>query len=404
MKGDLIQCSYSNCQTNFVKKKGNHHACCASHRSLSNREKRGLKFNGFLSRTDKTVPKPQEQIIQRQKARAEPRAEAPAVAPIQKRQPRRMQLLDQGIDNLVQQHYREILVPKKNRYRATKVIAGLTTLNGLANCKGNVSCHVKNTVPHTLAAIGLGLVIDTVAHWLNPNEIVRQPIQNTGQKIDPIILKQKANTDLSKQVEQGMTISAKDYRNIEIDKISFNPKYSFFMGDPQRNFYMTVHGSPGHGKSTFCVEFAQYFQNKHGKVLYLASEQSGLDQALQQTLNDYNATFDLETNPHRFSKEQMIEKFRSYDLVILDSVNDLGLYPYDVKDYRKESNAAVIAVLQSTKDGKFKGAQTWLHDVGISVKAENFEAVLEKTRYRDYNNNFPDKNMKIKIGADRKNV
>jgi len=43
-------------------------------------------------------------------------------------------------------------------------------------------------------------------------------------------------------------------------------------------------------------------------------------------------------------------------------------------------NTAVLAVLQSTKQGSFRGSQSYKHDCDIFVEIKNFKVVQEKAR------------------------
>ena len=199
------------------------------------------------------------------------------------------------------------------------------------------------------------------------------------------------------RAKNGDFVSALDYRKIEIPTIAMSPEYDYLFGMPSRDFYMVIHGLPGNGKTSFAVKFSQYFHKHHGKVLYLASEQSGIDLSLQDILKKNKATFSIHTNPRQLTEEHLLAAFKNYDLIILDSATDLGFYPSEVKKLQEQSGKALISILQSTKDGGFKGSQEWLHDVDISLKISNYEAVLEKTRFKTSNRKTPTKGTTIPI-------
>jgi len=199
------------------------------------------------------------------------------------------------------------------------------------------------------------------------------------------------------KIKKGGFVSAKDYRKITIPTIAMSPNYDYLFGMPSRDFYMVVHGLPANGKTSFAVRFAEYFNQFHGKVLYLASEQSGVDLAFQDILKENKAKFQIHTNPRSLSEEHLLAAFKSYDLIVLDSATDMGFYPSAVKELQEQSGKALIAILQSTKDGGFKGSQEWLHDVDISLRIEDFEAVLEKTRFKSLNKKTPTKGTVIPI-------
>ena len=177
-------------------------------------------------------------------------------------------------------------------------------------------------------------------------------------------------------------ISSRDYRNEKIERISLNAKYRTLFGNPSKDFYMMVDGLPGHGKSYWVMEFAEYYNRQIGNVIYYAAEQNGQNLALQEMQNTLETTFTIERQPKKLSKSDMIKDFNQYDLVVIDSINEMGLSAKEIKDIRDASGAAIVGILQSTKDGQFKGGQEYLHDVDISVKLNTFKPEVIKSRYK----------------------
>ena len=133
---------------------------------------------------------------------------------------------------------------------------------------------------------GAGAVLDFA--FYQPQELPPQ-IQQT-----PLV---NQSIEAAKKAKSGDFISAADYRKITIPTIPMAAQYDYLFGMPSRDFYMVVHGLPGNGKTSFAVKFAEYFNKQHGKVLYLASEQSGIDLSFQEILKEQNATFQIHTDP-----------------------------------------------------------------------------------------------------------
>jgi len=235
---------------------------------------------------------------------------------------------------------------------------------------------------------GLGAILD-FAFYQSPPPISNEQVIESQQV--------QKSLEVAKKAKQGDFISASDYRRISIPTIPMAGQYDYLFGMPSRDFYMVVHGLPGNGKTSFAVKFAQYFQKQHGRVLYLASEQSGIDLSLQDILKQHKATFEIHTNPRALTEEHLLAAFKNYDLIILDSATDMKFYPSEVKKLQQQSGKAMMAILQSTKDGSFKGSQEWLHDVDISLRIEDFNAVLEKTRYKTASKKIPTKGTVIPI-------
>lgn len=54
----------------------------------------------------------------------------------------------------------------------------------------------------------------------------------------------------------------------------------------------------------------------------------------------------------------------------------------------KFRNSAIIAICQSTKDGKVRGSYEMIHDCDIAVKVTNGIAVTAKNRFKEKNMEF----------------
>lgn len=177
-------------------------------------------------------------------------------------------------------------------------------------------------------------------------------------------------------------ISADAYRSLNIPIISFEEPYNYLLGKPRKNFYKIVTGLPGHGKTTYCVKFANYFSTRHGKVMYVQAEQPNENADFQSVLDRCNASgFDIEIKAYNLDMEKLSRLMSNYDLVILDSVNRMKLKPEDLEELKADNrDTALLAVMQSTKEGSFKGGQEYMHDCDIFVKIDNFIAYQEKSR------------------------
>lgn len=203
----------------------------------------------------------------------------------------------------------------------------------------------------------------------------RNPAKIEAPKIS--MDKIKAN---SSQESIGI-LSAKDYKDAQIPTIGFTGKYLYLMGDPSHGFYMMVTGAPGNGKSTFSIQFSEYLNSNHGRVLYLAAEQPRLNLPLQNLLKENNVSFDIHTQPP--SKLELLnEQIKGYKFVVFDSVNHMNLSSYDLKKL-KDSNPLIsfVCVMQSTKAGEFKGNQEYLHDCDIRVNLKRPKVYQTKSRF-----------------------
>ena len=184
------------------------------------------------------------------------------------------------------------------------------------------------------------------------------------------------------KLEKGDVVSSEDYRKAIIPSIEVSEKYNYLFGNPAPNFYMVVTGEAGHGKSTFATQFAEYFNLNHGKALYLASEQSGANLALQELFKRYNTSFDIHTKPKSLKGSELVKLISKYKLVVIDSANHMRINSEQIELLRENAKeTAFVVILQNKKDGHFKGSNEWKHNCDVFIKCEKLVAKSQKTRY-----------------------
>ncbi|RYZ27612.1 MAG: hypothetical protein EOO10_12180 [Chitinophagaceae bacterium] len=158
-------------------------------------------------------------------------------------------------------------------------------------------------------------------------------------------------------------MNSMDFANMEFNTLGFQGKWLELIGDPSSNFTAMVYGKPKMGKSYLCIDFAGYLARHHGKVLYVAKEE-GLDMTLQKKLNDKAVA-----HPNLFVSSILPTSLSSYDFIFLDSVNRLGLQPEDLNKLKAANpTKSFIFIFQSTKDGNFRGANSFQHDVDVVIE------------------------------------
>jgi len=122
--------------------------------------------------------------------------------------------------------------------------------------------------------------------------------------------------------------------------------------------------------------FAGYLARNHGKVLYVAKEE-GLDYTLQQKLNDKNVA-----HPNLFVSSVLPESLAAYNFIFLDSVNKLGLSPEDLNRMKAlNPTKSFIFIFQSTKDGNFRGANSFQHDVDVVIEVPDKGKAVQMGRF-----------------------
>jgi hypothetical protein len=171
-------------------------------------------------------------------------------------------------------------------------------------------------------------------------------------------------------------MNSMDFANMEFSSLGFRGKWLELIGDPSSNFTAMVFGKPKMGKSYLCIDFAGYLARNHGKVLYVAKEE-GLDYTLQQKLNDKNVK-----HPNLFVASILPNDLSSYDFIFLDSVTKLGLTPEDLTRLKSGNpTKSFIFIFQTTKDGKFRGANTFQHDVDIVIEVPERGRAVQMGRF-----------------------
>jgi predicted ATP-dependent serine protease len=171
-------------------------------------------------------------------------------------------------------------------------------------------------------------------------------------------------------------MNSTDFANLEFDTIGLEGKWLDLIRDPSSNFTAMVFGKPKMGKSYLCVDFAGYLARNHGKVLYVAKEE-GLDMVLQKKLNDKNVA-----HPSLFVAWELPASLVMYDFIFLDSVNKLGLKPNDLTRLKAANpTKSFVFIFQTTKEGKFRGANTFQHDVDVVIEAPEVDKAVQFGRF-----------------------
>ncbi|GGA89894.1 hypothetical protein [Puia dinghuensis] len=176
--------------------------------------------------------------------------------------------------------------------------------------------------------------------------------------------------------ENPVLMNSMDFARRRFVTIGLKGKWYDLIGDPSPNFTAMVFGKPKMGKSYLCIDFAGYLARHHGRVLYVAKEE-GLDMTLQKKLADQRVA-----HPNLFVSAELPDTLDSYDFIFLDSVNRLGLLPADLNRLKAaHPNKSFIFVFQTTKDGNFRGANSFQHDVDVVIEIPEKGKVLQFGRF-----------------------
>jgi len=193
-----------------------------------------------------------------------------------------------------------------------------------------------------------------------------------AEQLDQLI---KAFAQAGQTVNNGDSIeiiSDKDYLKANIPTIDLYGFWKYFLGYLEPDSYGLITGLPKN---------ADYFQENHGQTVYFQSEQRGRSKAFQKALPKATGKI-IHTNPPR-NVENLIRvaKEQKAKLIVLDSINNLGFSANDLKRLKDEGEFITLGVMQSTKEGKFKGNQEFLHDCDFMINLTEFEPMVTHSRY-----------------------
>jgi len=107
------------------------------------------------------------------------------------------------------------------------------------------------------------------------------------------------------------------------------------------------------------------------------AKEEGLDTTLQKKLKDKNIAH------HNLTVASILpDSLVGFDFIFLDSVTRLGLSPDDLLRLRAAyPNQAFIFVFQTTKDGNFKGANAFQHDVDVIIEVPEKGKAVQYGRF-----------------------
>ena len=169
--------------------------------------------------------------------------------------------------------------------------------------------------------------------------------------------------------DNGMIVSSGELLAMDFQTIGLKGKYKELIGDPSVGFTAMVYGLPKSGKSTMCLDFANYLANHHGKVLFCAVEE-GFGYTLKEKIERLKAH-----HSNLYITDRVPENISDFDFVFIDSVSKAGMDVNDIDQIRKlHPNTSFIFIYHTTKEGKFKGVNEHAHEVDVIVQVDKGKA------------------------------
>lgn len=162
-------------------------------------------------------------------------------------------------------------------------------------------------------------------------------------------------------------MSARDLVKQEFKTIGLQGRYRELIGDPEPGFSAMIYGKPFQGKSTLAIDFAKEL-TPLGKVLYAAVEEGHggtlKDKIIRNRADVLNLDF----------ADNLPGDLSLYRFLFIDSVTDAKLNEDAFNALIKANKArgiCTIGIFHATKDGKFRGGQTFAHDADIVIRVED---------------------------------
>jgi len=202
----------------------------------------------------------------------------------------------------------------------------------------------------------------------------RQDINKALSGINDITLptqKVQSNT-----LPEGIVSSAQ-LKSMKFDNIEFSGDWKGLIGNPSKPFHIMIYGLPGSGKSTQSVNFVKYMAIDHNfKVLYLAKEE-GVSNTIQDKFNRLNAY-----HPNVFVTDEMPEDLSYFDLLVIDSVNEMNMSPDDIRSIQETyPNLSTWQIFKATKEGKFLGQSDFGHLCQAELACKDGFCQAHKNRF-----------------------
>ena len=169
--------------------------------------------------------------------------------------------------------------------------------------------------------------------------------------------------------DNGMIVSSGELLAMDFQTIGLQGKYRELIGDPSVGFTAMVYGLPKSGKSTMCLDFANYLASHHGKVLYCAIEE-GFGYTLKEKIERLKAH-----HSNLYITDRVPENLNDFQFVFIDSVSKAGMDVNAIDQLRKmHPDTSFIFIYHTTKEGNFKGVNEHAHEVDVIIQVDKGKA------------------------------
>lgn len=153
--------------------------------------------------------------------------------------------------------------------------------------------------------------------------------------------------------------------------LRFKGEWADFLGEPERNFYMIISSPPGHGKTTFCLRFANYLADNFGRVIFFENEmnQSRTKRIFEFIGEKVSPRLELNFNADNPAAIERILRTGRYDFAFFDSIQMSNLDEKELWKMKKEifPQMGIVAISFANGKGGIRGSIVKQHQGDISV-------------------------------------
>lgn len=247
-----------------------------------------------------------------------------------------------------------------------------------------------------------------------PREKVREKVKHEARKsVRPPVkkpveqVKQKAQYELElagrpkkirKRKSTGL-MGAEDIASMKFTRLNLTEPYLRDFNRLYSDTMIMLWAAPGSGKTVYALKLGQYLAEKlNMKVLYVAKEEMN-----RSTFTEKIIQFNIGHPNLKFSKELVGVNVDDFDAIIFDSVQALAMDLPEFQQFIKEHpGKLLVPIIQSTKDGDFRGGKDWEHEVDIAGEIVDRKFVARKNRLDEEFYKKREKHLLDKAVAEKK--
>jgi hypothetical protein len=176
-------------------------------------------------------------------------------------------------------------------------------------------------------------------------------------------------------------VSGADISNLNFSQVKLTGRFKDDFIRMYCDTQIMIWGKPGHGKTVYTLQFAQYLAELGLLVLFVANEELNRSTLTEKTrkfnIHHKNLSFVRKLEELKISNKTLDD----FDVVFFDSIQSLKMTLDSYENFvENHPGKMYVIIVQTTKDGHFKGGQEWLHAVDIGGEIINRRMVLYKNR------------------------